>query len=117
MDRQGEGQSPTDNEPDAPQEEETLSLDRFIITEPSPGILVDRWQELNLHQLDVTMGQKGMQAELQRRFGVDGGYTNTDLRRTTSNRSHPHILADFQKLPFRSGMAISGSLQGYAGGT
>ena len=75
-----------------------------MVIKPSPGVLVDRWQELNLRQLDVTMGQKGMQAELQRRFGVDGGYINTDLRRTTSNGSHPHILADFQKLPFRSGI-------------
>jgi len=74
-----------------------MSLDRF--TEVS---LRDNWKELNLRQLDVTMGQKGMQVELRRRFGVDGGYTNTDLRGTTSNGSHPHIRADFQKLPFRN---------------
>jgi len=83
-----------------------LSLDRFIEAKPKQiaGFLVeDCWSELNLDQLDVTMGQKGVQRELQRRYGVNGGYTNTDLRRTTSNGAHPHIQADFQHLPFRSG--------------
>ena len=75
-----------------------MSLDTFT----DLFLVRDNWKDLNLRQLDVTMGQKGMQAELRRRFGVDGGYTNSDLRRTTSNGYHPHILADFQKLPFRN---------------
>lgn len=74
-----------------------MSLDHF----PTESVqLRDNWKELNLRQLDVTMGQKGMQAELRRRFGVDGGYTNTDLRRTTSQGAHPHVQASFEHLPF-----------------
>lgn len=72
-----------------------MSLDQFTSVE-----LRDNWKELNLRQLDVTMGQKGMQAELRRRFGVDGGYTNTDLRRTTLYGDHPHVQASFENLPF-----------------
>jgi hypothetical protein len=75
-----------------------LSLDRFT----DSFIVRDNWKELNLRQLDVTMGQKGMQAELRRRFGVDGGYTNTDLRRTTSRGAHPHVQATFEHLPFKN---------------
>jgi len=74
-----------------------MSLDQFATERVQ---LRDNWKELNLRQLDVTMGQKGMQNELRKRFGVDGGYTNTDLRRTTSQGAHPHVQASFEHLPF-----------------
>lgn len=73
-----------------------MSLDRFT----SSFVVRDNWRELNLHHLDVTMGQKGMQKELRKRFGIDGGYTNSDLRRTTLYGAHPHIQASFECLPF-----------------
>src|SRR3989442_247975 len=63
--------------------------------------LVDEWQELNLPALDATMGQKRMQKELRRRFGINGGYVNLDLRLKTSNGFRPHLQADFTKMPFK----------------
>ena len=66
-----------------------------------PGF-IDPWQDLNLEQIDVTMGQKWMQKELQRRFGLNGGYLNTDLRMKTRMGDRPHARADFTNLPFRS---------------
>jgi tRNA G10 N-methylase Trm11 len=74
-----------------------LSLDQF--TSPQ---LRDNWKDLNLRQLDVTMGQKWMQKELRKRFGTDGGFTNLDIRGTTSNGHHPHVQADFANTPFRN---------------
>ncbi len=47
-----------------------MSLDEFT----SSLTLRDNWKELNLRQLDATMGQKWMQNELRKRFGIDGGY-------------------------------------------
>ncbi len=75
-----------------------MSLDQFASSQ-----LRDNWKELNLHQLDATMGQKWMQNELRKRFGIDGGYTNLDLRTETVNGKHPHVRADFTRTPFRNG--------------
>jgi len=73
-----------------------LSLDRFT----DSFVVKDNWKDLNLRQLDVTMGQKWMQKELRRRFGIDGGYMNTDLRTSSRFGHHPHVRADFTCLPF-----------------
>jgi len=73
-----------------------LSLDQF-----GSLVLRDNWKHLNLRQIDLTMGQKWMQKEIQKTFGINGGYTNLDLRRKTSNGCRPHVQADFMRTPFR----------------
>jgi len=75
-----------------------LNLDGFT----GSFIVRDNWKELNIQQLDATMGQKWMQKELRKRFGIDGGFTNLDIRQTTSNGFHPHVRADFAHTPFRN---------------
>jgi len=86
-----------------------MSLDRFVEKEPQrfAGLTEDRWQSLNLTQLDLTMGQKWMQKDIHRAYGVNGGYTNLAWTRTAKWRGKdlkgkPHVRGDFTRSPFRS---------------
>ena len=87
-----------------------MSLDRFVVIEPRKfsGLVEDRWKALNLSQLDLTMGQKWMQKDIHRSFGVNGGYTNLAWTRTAKWRGKdlkgkPHVRGDFTRALFRSG--------------
>lgn len=55
--------------------------------------------------LDVTMGHKGMQKEVESLFGVNGDIINLDIRERMGNGMVPDIVADSVKLPFKDGVA------------
>lgn len=50
----------------------------------------------------MTMGQKWMQKDIHRAFGVNGGYTNLAWKRGDL-KGKPHVKGDFTMAPFRTG--------------